>query len=59
MQEKQYLTVKETAETINVSNKLIYKMVLENKIPFTKICNKILIPQILLNEWLDKKTAKA
>lgn len=56
MPEKLYLTVKETAQSINISDKLIYKMIQDNKIPHTRISNKILIPKNHLDEWLRKNT---
>lgn len=54
--EKKYYTAKEASEEINVSVKMIYKLIESREIPYTKIGSKILIPIHLFNDWIAKNT---
>ena len=53
-----YYSVKEVSQILHVSDKLIYKHIKENKMPYSKIGRKILVPIKLFNEWMDSITNK-
>lgn len=50
-----YLTVKETAELIRMSERHTYKLIQKNVIPHTKIGGKILINKEKLLDKLEKE----
>ena len=50
-----YLTVKETAELIRMSERHTYKLIQKNVIPHTKIGGKILINKEKLLATLEKE----
>jgi len=50
-----YLTVKETAELIRMSERHTYKLIQKNVIPHTKIGGKILINKEKLIDTLEKE----
>ena len=50
-----YLTVKETAELIRMSERQTYKLIQKNVIPHTKIGGKILINKEKLLDTLEKE----
>ena len=50
-----YLTVKETAELIRMSERHTYKLIQKNVIPHTKIGGKILINKEKLLDTLEKE----
>ncbi|MCI2913505.1 helix-turn-helix domain-containing protein [Staphylococcus hominis] len=52
-----YLTVKETAELIRMSERHTYKLIQKNVIPHTKIGGKILINKEKLLDRLEKEEA--
>lgn len=52
-----YLTVKETAELIRMSERHTYKLIQKNVIPHTKIGGKILINKEKLFNTLEKEEA--
>lgn len=52
-----YLTVKETAELIRMSERHTYKLIQKNVIPHTKIGGKILINKEKLLDTLEKEKA--
>ncbi|AYY66651.1 helix-turn-helix domain-containing protein [Staphylococcus hominis] len=52
-----YLTVKETAELIRMSERHTYKLIQKNVIPHTKIGGKILINKEKLLDTLEKEEA--
>ena len=53
-----YLTVKETAELIRMSERHTYKLIQKNVIPHTKIGGKILINKEKLLDTLEKRRLK-
>ncbi len=53
-----YLTVKETAELIRVSERHAYRLIKQNVIPHTKIGGKILINKERLLNTLEKEEVK-
>ncbi len=50
-----YLTVKETAELIRMSERHTYKLIQKNVIPHTKIGGKLLINKEKLLDTLEKE----
>ncbi|HBD94626.1 MAG: hypothetical protein A2355_08280 [Spirochaetes bacterium RIFOXYB1_FULL_32_8] len=56
--EKKFYTAKEAACFVSVSVKMIYKMVENKKIPYTKIGSKVLIPVNDFETWLNANTHK-
>ena len=52
-----YLTVKETAELIRMSERHTYKLIQKNVIPHTKIGGKILINKEKLLNTLEEEEA--
>lgn len=52
--EKATLSVEETAEYLGIGRSLCYRMVKENKIPYLKFANRIVIPKAKLDEMLSK-----
>lgn len=57
--EKKFYTAKEAAERVTISVKMIYKLIENRQIPYTKIGSKILIPIEPFNEWITKNTYQA
>jgi excisionase family DNA binding protein len=54
--DNKYYTIKETAELLNISNKLIYKLISYNEFPYVKIGSRFLIPSSLLEDYIEKQT---
>jgi excisionase family DNA binding protein len=54
--EKKFYTIKEAAEMLSISTKLIYKLIKQEEFPCMKIGGRILIPSTLLTEYIEKNT---
>ncbi len=52
MGKKRYLSVKETANLLNLSEETVRNYCKEGKLPFQKVKNQHLIPQVELGKWL-------
>jgi excisionase family DNA binding protein len=50
------LSTKETAEFLNVNEKMIYSLVSEKGLPATKITGKWLFPKHLVEQWVETNT---
>ncbi len=50
---RSFLTTKETAELLNVNEKMIYSLVNEKGLPASKVTGKWLFPRRLVEEWLE------
>ncbi len=53
-----FLTVKETADFLRISEKHTYKLISNNKIPYIKLGRKILVDKNSLIEHLHKIEVK-
>lgn len=52
--EKATFSVEETAEYLGIGRSLCYRMIKENKIPYIKFANRIVVPKVRLDEMLSK-----
>lgn len=57
--DKEWLAVKAVARRLGVSDKHIYAMIAERKLPFIKIDNAYRIPLDELEEYLEKRRSRA
>ncbi len=53
---KRLLTTKEVAELLNIHEKMVYTLVAEKAMPATKIAGKWLLPQYLIEQWVENNT---
>jgi excisionase family DNA binding protein len=49
---KEFFTVKEVAEYLNIHDKQVYLLVKKKRIPATRITGKWLFPKKLIKEWI-------
>lgn len=47
------LTIRETAETLGLTEKSVYSLIFKRRIPFLKVGRKVLVPLDKLKDFLD------
>ena len=52
--EEKILTIKEAAQYLKMSKSTIYKLILEENLPATKVANKWRIKNSKLDKWVDE-----
>ncbi len=50
------LSVNELSEWINVSTKIIYELIRDKEIPYTKVKGKYIFDRTKIQQWLNENT---